>query len=441
LVELLRAKHDVHIYAHAFETDDFYMPMREHYASRYDLVTCAEALIRVAFYDLVVVCEPIHALSDLLNNHQHVIGWRKYNPIEKDKWFFKRTCTALGIKVPWCFGVNLLKPPSMEGWQDTPIMVKISDQTKCESRLFSYHAATLKDAKTFITYCQSANGRDIGFSKDASIMLEQYIHGHEIGVGAFFNGINFIEPFHMWFEYKKLCAGDVGPNIEEIGVVAHTITGSFTDEKSPYYSRLVKTLKKFEPYLREANYVGYFDINAITENHTGDLYVLECDARFPNPGLLAIRNSLATDDFGRVLKHLPRLGELHISPNVWSVVGSVVSIGFPWVDKVREHVGDVLFTMPVDVDIVPNNIVHKCEDIWSTPPAQFCDFGRIADVIGSAATCDAAHKIWLEKIQRVHYPFGMWRKDIGEVGSRDFNRAIMCDYERIERKPQGKTDV
>lgn len=441
LVEILRAKHDVHIYADAFENDDFYKSMRGHYASRYDLVTCADALIRAAFYDLIIVCEPILALVDLLNNHQHVIGWRKYNPIEKDKWFFKKTCTDLGIKVPWCFGVNLQSPPTMEGWQDTPIMVKIADQTKCEPRLFSYHAATLKDAKAFINYCQSAVGRDMGFSDGTSLMLEQYIRGQEVGVGAFFNGTNFIAPYHMWFEYKKLCAGDVGPNIEEIGVVCHTITGAFTDEKSPYYSRLVKTLKKFEAYLREANYVGYFDLNAITEYNTGDLYVLECDARFPNPGLLAIRNSLATDDFARALKYLHRLGELHISPNVWSVVGSLVTIGFPWADKVGEHIGNVMFTMPIDTDIVPNNIIHRCDDIWSTPPPEFCDFGRIADAIGSASTCDEAHRIWLEKMQSIHYPFGMWRKDIGASGSRDFNRTIMYDCERTERKPQGVTDV
>lgn len=420
LCGILRAQDiDVDIFAEVFEVGDaFYVPMRNHYASRFNLRTLAEVEMGLSQYDAVLVNELPANVEHITSKHPNVIGC--LNPaIELDKVHFKTIATGLGCQVPSMMDIDLKALPDMQNWLDRDFMVKVRHQEKCSSRLFSFHAQSIRSLQTFLRYCQTAHKRDVGFSADASVFIEEFIEGDEVGVGAWFDGTTFVPPFHMWFEYKKMLAYDVGPNVEELGVVCRVIP-------SARRSHLCKILTRFEPYLRDIGYVGYFALNAIVAEK--GIYLLECDARFPNPGLLAIAQTC------NLKALLQRVTQQTVYPKRWHVCGSVVSIGFPWTHAVGLQIGDVDVALPADDDVVPINLIdqgvedNKGKHFYKTPPPEFCDFGRIAEVLGSGDTLHEARRAWLTRMSDVEYPFALWRYDIG-IDDDKFDRTIIRDYE------------
>src|SRR3989344_2723073 len=90
--------------------------------------------------------------------------------------------------------------------------------------------------------------------KVSQFILQKFISGVEIGVGAFFNGHDFIYPININFEHKRIFAGEIGPMTGEMGTLM-------------YWSRpnniFRATLEKALLALRESGYIGYIDINCI----------------------------------------------------------------------------------------------------------------------------------------------------------------------------------
>jgi len=108
--------------------------------------------------------------------------------------------------------------------------------------------------------------------KIPAIHLQKKVSGVEVGVGAFFNGKNFVYPVNMGFEHKRMFPGDLGPMVGEMG------SSMFWDEPNMFFNT---TLKKMESRLAESGYVGYFDLNCILDEH--HIYPLEFTSRFGYP--------------------------------------------------------------------------------------------------------------------------------------------------------------
>ena len=418
---ILRAQNiEVDVFAEVFEGGDpFYTAMRDHYEPRFNLCTLQEIEMRLPRYNTVLVNElPTNVFPHGIS-HPNVIGC-VHPEIELDKVLFKKVATELGCRVPSMQDVDLHDSlPDMRNWLERDFMIKVRNQEKCGNRLFSFHAKSIRSASAFLRYCQSASGRDIGFDTDASVFIEEFIKGDEVGVGAWFDGTSFVAPYHMWFEYKKMLAHDVGPNVEELGVVCRVIP-------TPKRSRLCSILSRFEQYLRDIGYVGYFALNAIVTDK--DVYLLECDARFPNPGLLAIAHTCNLKD----LLANPK-AQQSVYPERWHVCGSVVSLGFPWAHAVGQQIGGVEVSLPITCNVIPINLVDQDDwevhrRLYKTPPPAFCDFGRIAEVIGSGETLQIARATWLSHMYNIEYPFALWRYDIG-INDEKFERTIIRDYE------------
>jgi phosphoribosylamine-glycine ligase len=412
---------DVDVFAEVFETDPYYKERREHYQSRFNLCTLQEIEMRLSQYDTVFVNElPSCDLTHITSNHKNVIGCLRPE-IELDKVLFKRIAMEVGHPcIPSTVDIDLNDLPDMTNWTDRDVMIKVRDQAACGSRVFSYHAKSVKSVQAFLNYCRTASQRDVGYDPSTTVFLEEFIKGDEVGVGAWFTGKQFVGPYHMWFEYKKILAYDVGPNVEEIGVACRVIP-------PPQRSQLCRILRRFEQYLQDLDYVGYFSLNAIMNDK--NTYLLECDARFPNPGLLAIAH---TCDLKNLLLN-PRIAQQTVYPDRWYVCGSVVSIGFPWAHTMGNQIGDVDVYLPNSDSAVPINLIFQSDERhlahYKTPPPAFCDFGRIAEVMGRGDTLEDARNDWLRLMQDVSYPFALWRYDIGMKSDR-FERTIIQDYER-----------
>jgi len=112
-----------------------------------------------------------------------------------------------------------------------------------------------------------------------NFQLQKFVQGVEIAVGAFFNGNNFIYPVNVNFEHKKLFPGDIGPFTGEMGTLMYW-SGPNTIFKT--------TLEKMKDDLARSKYVGYVDINCITNGR--GIYPLEFTCRFGYPHI-----SIATE--------------------------------------------------------------------------------------------------------------------------------------------------
>jgi phosphoribosylamine--glycine ligase len=102
--------------------------------------------------------------------------------------------------------------------------------------------------------------------------LQKRATGVEVGVGAFFNGNEFVTPINVNFEHKKLFPGNLGPATGEMG------TSMYWCEPNKIFQA---TLAKMEKKLREEKYIGYIDVNCIVNSQ--GIYPLEFTSRFGYP--------------------------------------------------------------------------------------------------------------------------------------------------------------
>ena len=106
-------------------------------------------------------------------------------------------------------------------------------------------------------------------------LLQKFISGVEVAVGAFFNGHDFIYPININFEHKRIFSGNLGPFCGEMGTLMY-----WSSSNKLFHA----TLEKMLPLLQQSGYIGYIDINCIV-NGKG-IYPLEFTSRFGYPTIV-----------------------------------------------------------------------------------------------------------------------------------------------------------
>ena len=173
---------------------------------------------------------------------------------------------------------------------------------------------------------------------EKSFVLMEHVEGIEMGVGAYFNGEQFLTPACLDWEHKRFFPNDLGELTPEMGtVVSYERTGHFFD----------LTLRKTESLLRQHNYCGYINLNTIV-NEEG-IWPLEFTCRFGYPGF-AILDPLQNVSWAQLFESMVTRSATSFKTAPGFAVGVVLTTPpFPYErSQVTELIGlPVLFDGPL----------------------------------------------------------------------------------------------
>jgi phosphoribosylamine--glycine ligase len=259
-------------------------------------------------------------------------------------------------------------------------------------------------------------------STDVDYVLMDHLEGVEVGVGAYFNGEEFMQPVCMDFEHKRFFPGDLGELTGEMGTIV-TYRGG---------ERLFNAaLAPLAPVLREGGYCGYINVNLIA-NERG-LWPLEFTSRFGYPGF-AICGALHTDPWDVVLQRLacthhgPGADRLHFGTRSGFAAGVVLTVPpFPYRHGYAElSKGTPLLFAPgmtgtERADIAWGEVALEDGHLVASGAC-----GYLGVALGRGETIAAANDVAVGLARKVVVPNLRYRTDIGQ-------RLLCGEWARLQR--------
>jgi phosphoribosylamine--glycine ligase len=247
-----------------------------------------------------------------------------------------------------------------------------------------------------------------------TFILMEFIDGIEMGIGAYFDGEDFLQPACLDWEHKRFFAGDMGELTGEMGTVA-----TF-DRSRTFYAR---TLAKLVPHLRDKEHIGYVNLNTIVNDQ--GIWPLEFTCRFGYPGF-AVLDPLQNTPWGKLFaRMIVRTDDMFETRPGFSVGVVVTTPPFPYSRKqVTEPVG-----LPISLfNIGTEDRRHLHYGEVGMQRATLVTsglYGWTMVATGVAPTIKDARSAVYERLSRIVVPNGRYRLDIGE-------RLDCGDFERLE---------
>ena len=232
-------------------------------------------------------------------------------------------------------------------------------------------------------------------------ILMDFVDGVETGVGAYFNGVHFLQPACIDWEHKRFFAGDMGELTGEMGTVA-TFSGSET--------LFEETLAPLEPMLRDAGHVGWVNLNTIINGE--GIWPLEFTCRFGYPGfavLEPLQNTSWGDLFAAMISR--DISQFESQPG-FSLCVVLTTPPFPY----SRHEVDAAIGLPVLTGAIPPEHLHLGEvGISGTQLITSGLYGWTAVVTGTGTTVQEAKDQAYKHARQVEAPNLRYRLDIGDA--------------------------
>lgn len=239
----------------------------------------------------------------------------------------------------------------------------------------------------------------------ADYILMDHVEGVEMGVGAYFDGEDFLLPACLDWEHKRFFAGDMGELTGEMGTIA-------TFGKSGVFFE--RTLAKMAPLLRGHGHVGYVNLNTIV-NDAG-IWPLEFTCRFGYPGfsiLEPLQRTRWADLFAMMVRRKTPAFETRPGFSAGIVL---TTPPLPYTRKqIDEPVGLPVF-IPEEFEEEDRANIHYGE-VGLDEGGQLVTsglYGWTMVVTGTGATIEAARDAAYARACRIHVPNLRYRLDIGE---------------------------
>ena len=242
-----------------------------------------------------------------------------------------------------------------------------------------------------------------------------FVEGVEMGVGAYFNGADFLQPACLDWEHKRFFPGDLGELTGEMGtVVTYSRTKLFFD----------RTLGNMASHLRQNGYCGYINLNTVV-NYQG-IWPLEFTCRFGYPGY-AILDPLQRIEWANLFRIMLNRSALQFDTEPGFAVGIVITTPpFPYYrELIDEPVGlPVMFEgalSPSEREHLHYGEVGLRNGALVTSGTS----GYTLVVTGTGDTVEAARDAANGLADKVIIPNARFRRDIG-------TRLIDGDLQKVE---------
>ena len=251
--------------------------------------------------------------------------------------------------------------------------------------------------------------------EESSLILMEFIEGIEMGVGAYFNGENFLEPACLDWEHKRFFPGDLGELTGEMGTVV-----TYSRSKK-FFGR---TLGKMGPLLKENGYCGYINLNTMVNN--SGIWPLEFTCRFGYPGY-AILDPLQRTSWADLFRLMIERNAVRFETEPGFAVGIVITTPpFPYSrDQVTEPIGlPVLF----DGDLAPaekRNLHYGEVGLSAGALVTTGASGYTLVVTGTGETIEIARDAANALAEKIIVPNARYRSDIGQ-------RLIQGEFAKLE---------
>jgi len=340
----------------------------------------------------------------------NVIGGSAYGDrLENDRGYAQRVLADIGLSTArfWEFAT---RQEALRFLQERPAryVLKFNGPTAAVDNYVG-RLADGRDVRAFLARLKPADN-------DASLILTQHVEGVEMGVGAYFNGAQFLAPACLDWEHKRFFPDDLGELTGEMGtVVTYARTRRFFE----------LTLGRMEKLLRENGYCGYVNLNTIV-NKQG-IWPLEFTCRFGYPGF-AILDPLQETPWGDLFHAMVTKSRPRFATVPGFAIGIVLTTPpFPYPrSQVPEPIGlPVLF----DGELTAEDRRHLHYGEVGLEDGDLVTsgiYGWTMVVTGIGPDIGAAQERANRLADRVLVPNVRYRRDIG-------SGLMRGDYARVER--------
>ncbi|MDP2648087.1 MAG: phosphoribosylamine--glycine ligase [Candidatus Yanofskybacteria bacterium] len=321
-------------------------------------------------------------------------------------------------------GVNVLPSWNFTSYDDVVAFIRQNP----DRYVFKPCGNTPSDSKGLLFIGQEEGGNDLLelLEQNKSILqkkapvfiLQRYVSGVEVAVGAYFNGKDFIYPINVNFEHKRVFPGDIGPLSGEMGTL------SFWSDPPVLFRA---TLGKMLPALQGSGYIGYIDINCIANGR--GIYPLEFTSRFGYPTVSMHLEGIVMPA-AEWLYRLARGEQFELKTKKGFQI--VVRISVPTFftkSKDRETVEmyrdlPILFKKSSNLDGIHIEDVRIEDGIWRIAG----ESGVLLAVTGSGTTVEEARKQVYSRVQNIMVLNMFYRTDIGGKWAEDSDKLHTWGY-------------
>jgi phosphoribosylamine---glycine ligase len=247
-----------------------------------------------------------------------------------------------------------------------------------------------------------------------NFILMDHLSGVEVGIGAYFNGKEFLLPACIDWEHKRFFPGDLGELTGEMGTVV-----SYRHSQRLFE----QTLALLAPALREVDHYGYLNINTIV-NETG-VWPLEFTCRFGYPGF-AICDALHTEGWASILKKMISPNEKTIRTRDGFAVGVVLTVPpFPYEFGYAELSKGAPIFFSDDTTDEDRNSFHFGEvEMANGQLIASGSLGYIMVVTGVGDAIQDAQRAAYRRVRKVSVANMRYRNDIGD-------KIVREDFEKL----------